>query len=279
MVIGSKVVSLRSYRSRILIVSLIVVVVLLVSLLAYQSLVVTNGSVRVKNAAELRDAVNKAEVGVHVDIVLTKDISLGPELTIPAGADITLKSAGGRGFFRLIGLDGQNVITIMSGGRLTLDGIIVMHENGDRGLGVSVFGGTLIMVNGEISGNTDDRGGGVNVSAEGVFEFVGGVISGNAATWGGGVYNWGTFEMYGGKISGNTATLTYAWAHNGGYGGGVYMMYGSFSMSGGEISGNTALQSGGGVYIDGTMNSFERLGGEISGNTANIDNDVGNGTE
>jgi hypothetical protein len=167
-----------SRRKTLLIISLILVVVLVSSLCTYKFLVVDNDSVRVKSASELRDAVNKAEVGVPINIALTNDISLGPALTIPAGADITLTSTtGGKGFFRLIGLDGQNVITVEDGGRLTLNGIIVSHEIGSTGYGVGVYGGTFIMVNGEISGNT----------WEGL---------------GGGVWNSGTFIMFGGTIAG-----------------------------------------------------------------------------
>ncbi|MDR0470540.1 MAG: hypothetical protein LBH79_02285 [Nitrososphaerota archaeon] len=262
-----------SRRKTLIVVSLVIVAVIVGSLLAYRFLVVDNdGTVRVKNASELRDAVNKAEVGVPVNIALTNDISLGAALAIPPGADITLKSTGGNDFFKLIGFNGQNVITVENGGRLTLDGIIVTHEEGSTGLGIGIFyGGTLIMANGEISGNLDGRGGGVGIDEGGVFELYGGKISGNTATWGGGVYNRGVFKMSGGEISDNTAKPAYGYVYSGGYGGGVYLQYGFFTMSGGKISGNTALQ-GGGLYGNSTF--VERLGGEIFGNTADIGDDV-----
>jgi hypothetical protein len=111
---------LRGSRRRLLIVvSLVVIVIVLVSCFVVYRSLIDNSSIRVKNAAELRNAVNSVEVGVPVTIVFANDISLGPTLDIPVGADIILTSAGGRDFFRLIGLVGQNVITVY--GKLTLD--------------------------------------------------------------------------------------------------------------------------------------------------------------
>jgi hypothetical protein len=268
-----------SRRSTLLIISVILVVVLVSSLCAYKFLVVNDGLVRVKNATDLREAVNKAEVGIPVNIMLTKDISLGSELTIPAGADITLTStAKENSFFRLIGLDGQNVITVENGGRLTLNGIIVTHEVGSTGNGIVVgIGGTLIMIDGEIFSNIAAIGGGVH--NYGFFEMSGGTISGNTAAYGGGVCNKGVFKMAGGKISNNQATDNDWGAFGGGNGGGVWVaaLGASFNMLGGEISGNTATK-GGGVYIEGNLNTFEKTGGEISSNTANDGSNVYNET-
>ncbi|MCL2359337.1 MAG: hypothetical protein FWD10_06100, partial [Candidatus Bathyarchaeota archaeon] len=244
--------SLQGSRYRILlVVSLILVVVGLVSLLAYSFLAADAGSIRVKTASELRDAVNNAEVGVHIDIALTMDISVGSALSIPPGTNITLTSATG-GMFKLIGLDGQNVITVNDDAVLSLDGVIITHNEGDRGNGVVVNGGgTFIMLDGEISGhnnvNARGWGGGVWINVSGVFELAGGVISGNIATNGAGVYNEGAFKMSGGKITNNTATHWNGY-QNDGNGGGVYEgPAGSFTITNGEISNNTATY-GGGVY-------------------------------
>jgi hypothetical protein len=121
---------------------------------------------------------------------------------------------------------------------LMIDGIIITHENGDNGQGILVNeGGTLIMLDGEISGNTNPRGrgGGVAINPGGVFELVGGVILDNTATGGGGVYNEGVFEMTGGKISNNQATGESS-NYNEGNGGGVYVgEAGSFTMSGDAV--------------------------------------------
>jgi hypothetical protein len=185
-------------RNRMLLaVSLVVVVVLVSSLFVYKFFAVDDSSVRVKNATELRDAINKVEVDVHVNIALTKDIFLGPALIIPSGADVTLKSDHSNDFFRLVGLNGINAITVEDDARLTLAGIIVTHETDSTGNGIVVkIGGVLIMVDGEISGNTanPESGGGGGVRNGGLFEISGGVVSGNTAFMGGGVENGGTFK-------------------------------------------------------------------------------------
>ncbi|MCL1965769.1 MAG: hypothetical protein FWF62_01260, partial [Candidatus Bathyarchaeota archaeon] len=255
---------LQSLRHKtLLVISLMFMTVLLVSsLFAYKTLMIDNNSIRVKSAVELRNAVNKAETGRHVNIALTKDIALST-LVIPACADVTLKSASCKnGFFRLTGIAGVSVITVENGGRLTLGNIIVTHE-GTHGAGVVVeSGGVFVMVDGKISGNMDNGsgdGGGVVVRG-GVFEFVGGVISDNV---GGVSVSWeGSFSMLGGEIVGNTASGTME--HNGGMGGGVYNA-GIFTMLGGVIVNNTAIGSGGGVYTKGV---FEMYCGEISDNVA-----------
>jgi hypothetical protein len=259
MVVKSKAGSHGSHRKTLIVVSLIVTIVLFSSLFVYWFWGVGDGSMRVKNAVELRDAVNNAEVSVPTTVTLTKDISLGT-LFIPAGADITLVSAGDNGFFKLIGSSGVSVITVQSGGRLTLNGVIVTHVAGSTGNGVVVeSGGAFTMVDGEISCNTASYGGGVCNS--GVFEMYGGVISENGASnvddsQGGGVYNDGAFTMSGGSIIGNTA----------GNGGGV-SSYGSFVLSVGVISNNQASNCGGGVNCASSP-IFRMSGGEISGNTA-----------
>lgn len=267
-----------SRRRLLIVVSVILAVVVLVSVLfVYRSLVADNsddGLIRVKSASELRDAINNAPVGVHVDIAFTADISLGPELTIPAGADVTLTSDSKTGFFSLVGWDGQSVIHVTNGAKLTLDGIIVTHEAGATGSGIAV-GGILVMVDGKITGNSYPEGlGGVYVYTGGVFELVGGVISDNLAERGAGVYvDSGTFKMSGGEISANTA-IGPGW-NNGG--GGVGMWKGYFEMTGGVITNNTAQRYGGGVYN--MYGTIDRLGGEIYGNTAGEGNDIHELTE
>jgi hypothetical protein len=246
-----------------MIISLIAVVVLICSSLFVSTFLVTDGggSVRVKSSVELRDAVNNAEVGVHTDIALTKDISIGT-LVIPAGADITLKSASSNNsFFRLVSMADVSVITVESGGRLTIDGIIVTHK-GAYGVGVVVeVGGALIMIDGEITGNTEGANSSCGVAVKGgVFELIGGVISNNG---GGGVsVSRGTFTMSGGKIIDNMITI--GPLDYGGYGGGV-TNGGTFTMTGGVIANNTATGKGGGVDNYGV---FEMHGGEILDNTA-----------
>jgi len=258
-----------SQRRTLLIVSLIVVIVVLVSSIVYLSL--DNGVV-VNNEMELRDAVN---VAVENQVIkLGNDITLTESLDISANKEITLTSKRSTEFFKLIGADGKNTITVNSNGLLRLDGIIVTHEGNGSGSGIFVEpDGTLIMIDGEITGNNGWRGSlgnaggaGGGVYNCGVFTMFGGVISGNTATIGGGVLivPGGVFGMEGGVVSDNKAD----------YGGGV-CIDGTFNMYGGTITNNVATYHGGGVY-NGHPGTFNKFDGEIFNNTAYIGDDVHN---
>jgi len=251
----------------------------------------------VSNEAELTAAVNNAPSGVSVVIVFDGDISLSETLVISEGRNITLTSTvtDQGGFYKLIGTKRAEIesgfyptISVQSGGVLRLDCIIVTHAKGVIGCGVMVHpNGTLALSDGEISDNT-----GWGVYNCGLFEMMGGRISGNTAGsgGGGGVHNEaGDFVMLGGVISGNRATsghgggvynfrsvfslfngvISNNWANS--EGGGVYNWESNVTMSGGEISGNTAGSGGGGVSFRGDnlrVYTFELSGGTISDNTA-----------
>jgi hypothetical protein len=119
------------------------------------------------------------------------------------------------------------------------------------------------MKNGEIIGNTANRGaGGMDVAENGTFTMKGGTISGNTANdCGGGVGISGEnaiCTMKGGTISGNTSNDV---------GGGVSVWQGTFIMEDGAISDNTAKNDGGGVQVWENA-TFTMKGGAISDNTA-----------
>ncbi len=211
----------------------------------------------VSDEVELRNVI-KTAAGATV-IALSKDISLTESIDISAGKRITLTSAGGTKFFKLIGACDQTTVNVENRGLLTIDGIIVTHDSGEEGNGVIVdYGGVLVLHSGEISGNTAYVGAGVHVS--GTFNMSGGKISGNTADTGAGVGVVGNFSMSGGEISNNTNTN---WG-----GGGVYLyQYGTFNLSGGTISGNTITRGGGGGVCN-FHGIFSMSGGEISGNKA-----------
>ncbi len=194
---------------------------------------------------------------------LTADVTLTDQVTINAKTDITLCLNG-----HTITAASNNRILNVTGGSITLcdckgTGKLTGGNSEDYGGGVNVSNGTFTMYGGTISDNTSTRsGGGVYVS-NGTFTMYGGTISGNTSrTVGGGVYAIGSssFTMYGGTISGNTARTG---------GGGVYQ--GDrviFTMYGGAISDNTLTAGyGGGVCAIGSS-SFTMNGGIISGNTA-----------
>lgn len=260
----------------------------------------------VSNEMELRNAVNNA-VEPTV-IALDNDITLTEQLDIPVNKDITLTSTSTSKFFKLIGGDRELVrtedgylvtlpdaiINVEGSGVLKIDGIFVTCTNyplaWNKITYVSV-GGTLILNNGEISGNVLGDG----VVNSGTFEMHGGKISNNNgnAGYGGGVYNsdHGKFSMFGGEISNNTGFGVYnRGTYNSGWSYGMFSLSGGvisknddggvsnsgiFSMSGGVISNNQATY-GGGVYNypDGNFSLFEN--GVISNNKAEVGGGVYN---
>jgi hypothetical protein len=158
---------------------------------------------------------------------------------------------------RTISLRTNGTLKVRPGVTLVFDNnITLVGHNGNVAAMVDVYGGSFIMNAGSaIYGNGNGHCG-VFIAYGGTFEMNGGEISGNADTTGGGVqiFNDGaSFTMNGGIISGNIANK----------GGGVVVNYGcEFTMNGGTITGNTALEQGGGVYVFGT---FTKNGGTITG--------------
>ncbi|MDR0459983.1 MAG: cation:proton antiporter [Nitrososphaerota archaeon] len=205
---------------------------------------VNHAAAHVGNEVALRNAINNAEDPVI--ITFTADITLtGSPLNIPINKEVTLVSEKEEGFWKLVGAKDQETITI-NRGSLTLAGIIVTHNKNDIGRGVTVnAGSTLLLIDGEISGNRADKkaGNGGGVYNNGIFNMTNNaVIFGNSASEnGGGVYNDDVFNMENGVIGGSKPSDANTAA---GRGGGVYNANGcSFTMSGSSvISGNTAKQ-------------------------------------
>ncbi|MCL2291617.1 MAG: hypothetical protein FWC30_00900 [Candidatus Bathyarchaeota archaeon] len=260
-------------HKKVVLITLLLFVILFLSIFVYKSSINGGGS-----EVALRAAINDAPSNVPTTIVLDRDIFLtGSALEIPGDKNIILVSDKVEGFWRLVGASNQTTISV--NGTLTLESVIVTHNSGNYGSGVTVNStGTLVLSGGEICNNTvefiglpdgntlGENGGGVRNL--GNFSMVDGVIANNAAVGvggGGGVLNVGNFSMIGGVIANNTAAIN---------GGGVYTsgsLYASecsFSMVGGEISGNVANFYGGGVY-----NWFSKVslcGGMISNNDAGM---------
>ncbi|MCL1891530.1 MAG: InlB B-repeat-containing protein [Coriobacteriia bacterium] len=211
-------------------------------------------TVKVANETELRDAVNAAENGTPLKVILTKDIQLtGTQLIIPAGKIVTL--AGKTGKEQIIGATAKHALDVKAGAQLTLGALTITHQAGQTGCAVN-NNGTLAINGATLAGNTSSYGAGVYNF--GSLTMNGGLISNNNATSnGGGVRNSGagaSFIMNGGTITNNTSVGT---------GGGVANVDGVFYMYGGTISNNTTPSQAGGVL---NTNIFTLYGGEISGN-------------
>jgi len=166
-----------------------------------------------------------------------------------------------------------NMFVIGSGHTLVLDGNVTLMGRGPNATPVSTAnnthlvrvdtGGTLLMKDGAITGNTSPTGTGVNegggMRVNGAFTMYGGTISGNTTVGtnrGGGVHiaGTGTFNMRGGTISGN---------QSGGNGGGVFNNGGTFRISTGLISSNTAPSNTGALSGASTVEVPIEAGGFV----------------
>ena len=128
---------------------------------------------------------------------------------------------------------------IMNGGTISANSNNLPEKEGDGGGVLIRDGGSFTMNGGTISGNNAGSGSGVGgFEKNGTFIMNGGTISGNNAYAGSAISVSGVFNMIGGSITGNI-------------GGGVDIYDGGiFTMTGGSISGN----NGCGVFISGTFN-------------------------
>jgi len=190
--------------------------------------------------------------------------TVGSEFTMNGGAISGNKANynGGGGVYNVNGvftmnggaISGNSTVDGYFGGGVYNNGTFNMRQDG--------------VVPPSITGNRAGEGGGVyNSNIAAVFNFYGGTISNNVATYiGGGVNNdnRATMNMFGGSITGNKAVLG---STSSGFGGGICNWWGTVKMSGGEISGNQA-RFGGGVF------NFENNVYDMSGD-ALISNNLG----
>ena len=203
-------------------------------------------------------------------------------VTIPDDRNITLTSDG----------NGPHTITqpnearhLIVNGNLTLAGIILEGDKGNfsgsvknGGAEVSGADSMLIMDDGAVIQNcySGDGGGGVYVTAGGIFKMISGDILNNTASSDGGgvsIGASGSFVMEDGSISDNTAVN--------GNGGGVYVLciddtdFGTFEMKDGKISDNQALNgNGGGIYAQDYSCLIISEDASFSGNTASEEIDL-----
>lgn len=213
---------------------------------------------------------------------LPNDITLTTDITIPAGAKVTIDLNGytltGTGRDSVIVVNGELTVKDSSdtnSGKIT-GGIGHASDYGNGGGAISIEnGGKCTLAGGTLTGNHCDRynynAGGVYAKGNAEFYMTGGVITGNTANrQGGGVFGGGSSKIVisGGEISNNTAQ----------FGGGV-CYNGTMTMTGGTIKNNIAQYSGavdgkswpnimgGGIKVN-SSSPLEFYGGEVFGNKA-----------
>ena len=169
--------------------------------------------------------------------------------------------------------------------RYTLEQGDITENNAKYGGGVFLERGQFILgsasrtADGNISGNTAVKGGGVYIGSESDnivpssdegasatlsegFVMHGGKIENNSTSSdGGGIYlSGGNFTQNNGVIQANTSSTN---------GGGIYLLGGSFLQNMGTISNNKSVTNGGGICIVG--GDFTMAGGSISNNGMSAD--------
>ncbi len=147
------------------------------------------------------------------------------------------------------------------GGGVCVEGTFISTDTTIEGNSATYGGGvyaygTFTSTDTTIEGNSAVESGG-GVCVEGTFISTDTTIEGNSATYGGGVYTDGSFTSTNSTIDDNSAS----------YGGGVFVEEnGTFTSTSSTIVGNSSVNSGGGVYLNG---SFTSIDSTIVENSAN----------
>ena len=180
-------------------------------------------------------------------ITIQGDISVTSPISIPAGSNITLVSHSSGGSLTRNTANSAPLITVATGGKLTISGDLKLDGDGRSGELVRVLGECTLSGNAVITGSTTH---GVYLVDPALFTMEGGEISGNHST---ADYNEGTglfvplgatFIMNGGKITNNSAEGLAS------RGAGIYTK-GATYLNAGEVSYNTNKTAfGGGMYIE-----------------------------
>jgi CSLREA domain-containing protein len=216
----------------------------------------------------LREAVAAANATVANDIVVFSALFSTPQTIVLSGSEIVVVSNGslsinGPGAANLT-IDGNLTSRILSSSAnavVNLDGITFTRGNGvgaaNTGRGGAIYnvGGTMVISNSIITGNTAPNGGGLNNAASAApsvpanLTINGCIVSNNtAAGSGGGMQNFSTstVAINNSLFVGNTS--------NGTTGGGGGQFNGGVSITNSTFANNSApVGSGGGIQSNGTL--------------------------
>jgi len=180
----------------------------------------------------LKNAVSNALFFTHTCILITGDIILSEDITIPSDKCITIKSTESNKF-TISTVKRCRHFIVSNNAALTLENIIIDGRSVGGGINND---GELILKYGTIINKCyafSSNGGGICSSGTVIVNESD--IIGNSAFFGGGIYNSGTLEIINSRIIGNKANS----------GGGIYAN--SANIKNCEIIDNTADYSGGGI--------------------------------
>lgn len=252
---------------------------------------------------ELQTAIDAAEAGSTVyvtsDLVYTGTLSVGKKLTLASAEThpcvitrdtsctapfLSLSAADDLTLTNLIvdGSKGEDYVTgqivKVPAGRLTLEAGAVVRNYYSKEQSVQVSGGTLVMEDGAVVSGLECKtwGAAVSVTAGGMFQMNGGLVTGcvghqsSSKDSDGTVYvDGGTFRFYGGLITGNRSAVA-----NGGivcYSGTVYLHGDACCTNNVGGYSNDLVFWDGHLYLDGAytgkMTVFSKRDGEpVPGN-------------
>ncbi len=159
---------------------------------------------------------------------------------------------------------------IYSQAGITLESCVIRRNHGsgsNGGGGICNFGGTAILTNSSVTGNTSEGNGG-GIMSGGPLTLTNSTVSGNrayGAGWGegGGLWIGGSLELVNSTVSSNTATA----------GGGGIAVSGAVRVINSTISNNRSNDSGAGVALLYTDGSFYLNNATVTSNIADLDGD------
>ncbi len=226
-------------------------------------------------AAETDTAVNGCIAGSGADIIDLTGVSGSITLTageLTTSTDITINGPGAS----QLAIDGNHASRIfnVSGGRLTVSDVTVQNgssASATDGGGIFNAGGTLVLTNCTLSGNSSGGIFGGGIFNGGTLVLTNCTLSGNSAPVGGGIYNGGSATLTNCTLSGNSAPSG---------GGGIFNAGGGLVLTNCTLSGNSAA-GGGGIFNDGgsaTLTNCTLSGNSASLRAGGIDNNGGSAT-
>jgi len=192
-------------------------------------------------------------VGAGAGKTILDGAQSGPVVTVGASGTATIA-----GLTIQNGSGGSGAGGVENNGRLSLENTLVMSNTGASG-GIDNSGpggGSLVLYNDAVGGNTATGAGGGLHSSNPV-AVVASTFSGNSAgANGGGIYSSGTLTVANTIVASNTAAL----------GGGIAQVGGSLSSQGNIVDNNTSSGAGGGVYLSNAVGSVMTT--TVAGNSA-----------
>ncbi|MEZ4705879.1 MAG: hypothetical protein R3A44_01655 [Caldilineaceae bacterium] len=189
-------------------------------------------------------------IGESADATITNSIfrnnqttnttyGLGGAITTWDGADVTIRTSTLQGNQARRGgaIYNQFAATTIT---LEADTKLISNTTTVEGGGIYNYGGSVMLANSTVAGNTAPFGGGVRNYDGSVILTNSTVVSNTGATFGGGILNLGAIGLSNSTIAGNTAS----------FGGGIYndVITSVVTMTNSTVVSNTGAIEGGGIF-------------------------------